>query len=67
MALQAWQLRVIEQRNDTDGWRDDINTFNSSQNFLSITDTERALLNQQAQTLTQLSQILTARIGTFED
>lgn len=57
MALQAWQLRVIQERAELE---------ERSETFQLISETEQDLLFAQAQAMMDYSHVLTRRIGTFE-
>ena len=66
MALEAWQLRVIQERAELEERCAGIDAFITSETFQLITELEQDLLLAQAQAMMEYSHILTKRIGTFQ-
>lgn len=66
MALQTWQLRVIQERAELEERCAGIDAFITSETFQLISEKEQDLLFAQAQAMMDYSHVLTRRIGTFE-
>ena len=67
MSLQAWQLRVIQERAELEERRAGVDAFIVTEAFQTISEKEQNLLLAQAQAMMDYSHVLTKRIGTFQE
>ena len=65
--MQAYQQRVIDEKNELDAKRYALGTFKNLDTFALLPWQEQERLNTQAHLMTMYSAVLGERIANFED
>lgn len=65
--MEAYQLRVVKEKNELDAKRDSLDNFIRSPAFQTISKVERNLLIDQAQAMENYSIILWSRIKLWRE